>query len=194
MMRRIALVLEYDGTRYAGFQLQTNAWSIQGTVEDAVQRLTGTASRIHGAGRTDAGVHATGQVACFDTSTVLGVDRIRSGLNHYLPDDIAVRSAATVRHMYRTQVWRQDGDEVLMELEANAYVHQQVRRIAAAVLDVGLGRTTIDEFSAVADSQVHGAATKVLPARGLTLRRVAYEDVSPLPGRMGAEQAEVTLG
>ncbi len=271
-MRRIALVLEYDGTRYAGFQLQSTAPSIQGALEEAVERLTGQASRIHGAGRTDAGVHAVGQVVRFDTGSELAIERFRPGLNAYLPEDIAVRAAteananfdprrqavarvyryamiesdsrsplrgrfahhvgrtldaaamnaaleqlqgerdfapfcgnlpdggSTVRYMYRTQVWRQDGDEVLLELEANAYLHQQVRRIAGAVLNVGLGKTTIEEFAAIADSKVHGAAKVVLPAKGLTLRRVEYKDFSPLTASAEAaktdeaKQAEVTVG
>ncbi len=68
MTRRIAAVIEYDGTRYAGFQVQSNAVSVQGTLEEAIGRLTGTTSRVAGAGRTDAGVHAAGQVVCFDTA------------------------------------------------------------------------------------------------------------------------------
>ena len=112
-----------------------------------------------------------------------------------LPD-----GGSTVRFMYRTQVWRQDVDEVLLELEANAYLHQQVRRITAAALQVGLGKTTLDEFTAVADSKFHGAAALVLPAKGLTLCRVEYQDFSPLTGLTGAaqqqntEQAEVPVG
>jgi len=103
-----------------------------------------------------------------------------------------------VRSLYRTQVWRQDSDEVLLELEGNAYLHQQVRRIAAAVLHVGLGKTTIDEFTAVADSKIHGAAALVLPAKGLTLRRVEYKEFSPMSAvprvaRAEAARPEVAL-
>ena len=62
MSRNIALIVEYDGTRFAGFQRQSNAISIQGELESAIRALTGRESKIRGAGRTDAGVHATGQV------------------------------------------------------------------------------------------------------------------------------------
>ncbi len=90
MARRIALVLEYEGTAYSGFQLQRNAPSIQGEVEQAIERMTGDRARLAGAGRTDAGVHAIGQVAAFDTESTIEVGRFETGLNHFLPDDIVV--------------------------------------------------------------------------------------------------------
>jgi tRNA pseudouridine38-40 synthase len=96
--------------------------------------------------------------------------------------------------MYRTQAWRQNGDEICLELEANAYLHQQVRRIAGAVLNVGLGKTTIDDFAAVADSKIHGAAPLVLPAKGLSLRRVEYRDFQSIAEQSVTEHSEVTVG
>jgi tRNA pseudouridine38-40 synthase len=265
-MRRIALVLEYEGTRYAGFQVQTNVASVQGALETAVERLTGLWSRIYGAGRTDAGVHADAQVVAFDTESDLTIERFRTGLNHYLAEDVAVRGAfeselgfdprrhaiartyrytmlesasrsplrarfvhhvgrrldvaamnvalealqgerdfapfcgnlpqggSTVRLMHQTQAWRQDSDEVCLELRANAYLHQQVRRIAGATLSVGLNKMTVDEFASIADSKVHGAAALVLPAKGLSLRRVEYRDFPPLTEQSVTEHSEVTVG
>lgn len=67
--RNIALVLSYDGTHYSGFQKQPNLNTIQGQLEEAVQRLTGDWTRVHGSGRTDAGVHARKQVVSFKTSS-----------------------------------------------------------------------------------------------------------------------------
>ena len=67
--RRIALLLEYDGSRYGGSQIQKNAPTIQGSLEGAIKRLTGETARAAFAGRTDAGVHARGQVASFLTRT-----------------------------------------------------------------------------------------------------------------------------
>ena len=96
MTRRIALVIEYDGTGYAGFQRQANAPSIQEELENAIQSLTAARATIRGAGRTDAGVHALGQVAAFDTQSKLPVERIAAGLNHYLGEQIAVRAAYEV--------------------------------------------------------------------------------------------------
>jgi len=89
--RRIALLLEYDGTAYRGSQYQENAPSIQATLEAAINNLTGETRRCAFAGRTDAGVHALGQVAGFDTQSRLSIDELRRGMNHFLPLDIVVR-------------------------------------------------------------------------------------------------------
>ena len=93
---RLALIVEYEGTDYHGFQYQVNAPSIQKELETAIERLTGEEVRVKGAGRTDAGVHAMGQVVAFDTGSALGPERFMSGLNFYLPEDIAVRAAYVV--------------------------------------------------------------------------------------------------
>jgi tRNA pseudouridine38-40 synthase len=89
-MRKVKLTLEYDGTRYAGWQLQAKGETVQGKVEKALARLTGKKTRVHGAGRTDAGAHALGQVAHFQTFSILPLRNIRDGTNSYLPPDIAV--------------------------------------------------------------------------------------------------------
>ena len=95
--RRIAVLLEYDGTAYRGSQYQDNGPSIQSELESAIEKLTGALSgRVAFAGRTDAGVHALGQVAAFDTDARLTKSEFESGLNHFLPPDLAVRSAREV--------------------------------------------------------------------------------------------------
>jgi tRNA pseudouridine38-40 synthase len=94
--RRIALLLEYDGSRYGGSQIQKNAPTIEGNLEGAIKRLTGETARLAFAGRTDAGVHACGQVASFLTQRRFDTAVFVDGLNHWLPDDIAVRGAREV--------------------------------------------------------------------------------------------------
>jgi len=94
--RRIAVLLEYDGTAYSGSQYQENGPSIQAELESAAKKLTGEAVRAAFAGRTDAGVHALGQVAAFDTASRLTRVELVRGLNHFLPQDIAVRDAREV--------------------------------------------------------------------------------------------------
>ncbi|MCL0044522.1 tRNA pseudouridine(38-40) synthase TruA [Dehalococcoidia bacterium] len=94
--RSVALVIEYDGTSYAGFQLQANAPTIQGELEKAIARLTETPTRVYGAGRTDSGVHAQGQVVAFSTKSRLPCKTIVGGLTHFLSKDIAVREAYNV--------------------------------------------------------------------------------------------------
>jgi tRNA pseudouridine38-40 synthase len=90
---KILLIMEYDGRRYHGFQWQNGQPSIQKEIEKALERLTGERRRVMAASRTDAGVHALGQVVSFRTGSSLSVDTFISGLNHYLPDDIAVKAA-----------------------------------------------------------------------------------------------------
>jgi len=78
---RYRIVVEYDGSRFSGWQLQSNGASVQGALEAALLRVTRTPTRVHGAGRTDAGVHARGQVAHFDAETRLGPVDLRRALN-----------------------------------------------------------------------------------------------------------------
>ncbi len=89
----VILVIEYDGTDYHGSQLQKGVKTVQGELEKALKKLTGERIRIKTASRTDAGVHAKGQVITFSTHSALPLERYISGLNHYLPDDIAVQEA-----------------------------------------------------------------------------------------------------
>jgi tRNA pseudouridine38-40 synthase len=93
-MRNIRLLLEYDGTAYHGWQRQKNALTIQEVLETALAKLTGEAVRVHGSGRTDAGVHARGQVANFNTSGHIPLKAFYAGLNSLLPRDLAVLEAA----------------------------------------------------------------------------------------------------
>lgn len=94
--RNIMLTIAYDGTLYKGWQVQPNGLSIQECVERAVQRLTGEKRRVFCAGRTDAGVHALGQVANFHTDSRVPIENIRRGLQCSLPEDITIVSAAEV--------------------------------------------------------------------------------------------------
>ncbi|MFO8008918.1 MAG: tRNA pseudouridine(38-40) synthase TruA [Candidatus Brocadiia bacterium] len=89
-MRRLLLTLEYDGTDFSGWQVQPEGRTVQGALEEAVRRTTGEQVRVCGAGRTDAGVHAEGQTAHFDTESDLDPERMRGALNHYLPADASV--------------------------------------------------------------------------------------------------------
>ncbi|MGD0969944.1 MAG: tRNA pseudouridine(38-40) synthase TruA [Desulfobaccales bacterium] len=94
--RNIRLLLEYDGTRYHGWQRQKNAVSIQEVLEEALTRLTGEGVRLIGSGRTDAGVHALGQVANFHSGGALPLKAFEAGVNSMLPWDIVVLEAREV--------------------------------------------------------------------------------------------------
>ena len=94
---RLALIVEYEGTRYSGFQYQANAPSIQKELERSIARLTNERTRVSAAGRTDAGVHALGQVVSFETGAEYPPETFVTGLNHHLQDDIAVKAAYRTR-------------------------------------------------------------------------------------------------
>lgn len=96
MERRIKLTIEYDGTNYAGWQHQDNAVSIQDVLESALTKLLNGKIVCFGSGRTDAGVHAKGQVVHFDTTSTISLKNIVAGANSYLPEDISVVSAEIV--------------------------------------------------------------------------------------------------
>lgn len=89
-MRMLKLQIEYDGTDFAGWQIQNNSRSVQGVLEQALSQLLQEPIRIVGAGRTDAGVHATGQVAHCGTSNTMELRRVYRGLNALLPPDVVV--------------------------------------------------------------------------------------------------------
>lgn len=92
-MRRLKLVLEYDGSHYRGWQVQESEPTIQGILEQTLTKIIGEPVRVHGAGRTDAKVHALGQVASFSTASALGVSTFLRALNSLLPRDVVVHEA-----------------------------------------------------------------------------------------------------
>jgi tRNA pseudouridine38-40 synthase len=104
-MPRYKLVIEYDGTPFAGWQRQANAPSVQQAIEEAIGRFAGEDLRIQCAGRTDAGVHATGQVAHIDLTKVWRTDTIRDALNaHLKPLPVAILSAAEVSDSFNARM------------------------------------------------------------------------------------------
>jgi len=92
----VKILLEYDGTAYCGWQRQKNALSIQEVLEKAISSITNEEIRVIGAGRTDAGVHALGQVANFKTNTRIPIEKLPYAINSKLPEDIVVKHAEIV--------------------------------------------------------------------------------------------------
>ena len=245
-LRRIALLLEYDGSRYAGSQLQMNALTVQSVLEKAIRETIGASARVEFAGRTDAGVHALGQVASFLTVSRHSTDVFERALNARLPDDVAVRCAAevditfdirrqarrrhyrylvdnsrvrpalnrqwawhvpapidvkpmacaaqalvgrhdfaafasrpedpeasTVRELYAFDVSR-SGDEVRLDIVANAFLPHQVRRMTGALVEVGKGKLRAEEYGRLLAAEP-ASAGPVAPAHGLYLVRVEYD-------------------
>jgi tRNA pseudouridine38-40 synthase len=102
-MRNIKLVIEYDGTNYHGWQIQPNAVSIQETIEDRLRTILQENISITASGRTDAGVHALGQVAHFHSESNLNIKNIQRGLNSLLPPDISIKEISDVDHDFHAR-------------------------------------------------------------------------------------------
>jgi tRNA pseudouridine38-40 synthase len=121
-MPRFKLTIEYNGTRYSGWQIQTNARTIQGELVRAAREVTGRDRlELYGAGRTDAGVHALGQVAHLDVATTLPPATLLARLNDELPSDINVRGVEPVSHRFHAR----------HSATARSYVYQIARRRTA---------------------------------------------------------------
>jgi len=121
-MPRFKLVIEYAGTRYSGWKIQQNAKTVAGEIERAIRDVARrTAFELYGAGRTDAGVHALGQVAHLDLYTDLPARTLHARLNETLPADIYIRSIETVPHRFHAR----------HDAEARAYLYQISRRKTA---------------------------------------------------------------
>ncbi len=121
-MPRFRLLIEYAGTRYSGWQIQKNARTVQGEIDRAVREVTGERTvELYGAGRTDAGVHALGQVAHLDVRTALPPDTLAVRLNDLLPADIHVLAAAKVPHRFHAR----------HDALSRTYVYQIARRRTA---------------------------------------------------------------
>ncbi len=101
--KRIKLTVSYEGTRYHGFQRQPTGITVQESLEKAIEQLQGEPVRIVGSGRTDAGVHARGQVVHFDTEAAIPPERWGAALNSVLPDDIVVRQSEQVSSSFHAR-------------------------------------------------------------------------------------------
>ncbi|KNF08159.1 tRNA pseudouridine synthase A [Gottschalkia purinilytica] len=103
-MRNIKLMIKYDGTRYKGWQRQDNTdMTIQGKIEGVLSRIIKEEIEIIGSGRTDAGVHAIGQVANFKTNSTIHLSEIKKLLTTYLPDDIVVTNVEEVQERFHSR-------------------------------------------------------------------------------------------
>jgi tRNA pseudouridine38-40 synthase len=173
-VRNIKITVEYDGTSFSGWQRLESRPTVQAELERAAHRVTGERLRVLGAGRTDAGVHALGQVANFKTASLLAADRLPAALNAYLPDTVRVVSAEDVddrfhaRHaatgrIYRYAILNRPAPSAILRNHAYHIPHPLdcgAMKVAAAAL---LGTHTFSAFRSVGS----GERTTVC-----TLRRV----------------------
>lgn len=120
-MRNVKLLLEYDGTNYSGWQKQENGITVQGELEKSLKIIIGQETALTGAGRTDRGVHAKGQVANFKTSADISAEKIKGGLNGTLPRDIRVLASEDVDEEFdsrRSAVERHYGYKIIRRATA----------------------------------------------------------------------------
>ncbi|MBW1893232.1 MAG: tRNA pseudouridine(38-40) synthase TruA [Deltaproteobacteria bacterium] len=103
MLKNFKLTIEYDGTDYHGWQIQKNDRTIQQEIEIALFTMTGERITLVGSGRTDAGVHALGQVANFTSKTKLAPDNFQNGLNSLIPEDIIIRECCLVDKQFHAR-------------------------------------------------------------------------------------------
>ena len=95
-MKRVKLIVAYDGTNYCGWQIQPNGITIEQVLNENLSKLLGEEITVTGASRTDSGVHSMGNVAIFDTKTRMPADKISFALNQRLPEDIVVQDSCEV--------------------------------------------------------------------------------------------------
>lgn len=240
------LVLEYDGSNYHGWQRQKGVLTIQEVVETHLAIMTQAPVRLTGAGRTDAGVHARGQVANFISETRIPPERLLRGLNSLLPEDIVASELtpvalkfharffarskvyvyqihngpvapvlgrqydwhisqrlewgpmeaclkslegthdfasfqatgsnvrSTQREILSTGIAQKKGHLWAITIEANGFLRHMVRNIVGTLVEVGRGKLTEEEFSAVVAARDRKQAGMTAPARGLCLKEVRY--------------------
>ncbi len=168
-MPRFLLRIEYAGTRYRGWQIQTNARTVQGEIAQAAREVLGTTNfELYGSGRTDAGVHALEQIAHLDTAVKMPPAMLTERLNALLPSDINILSAETVDRRFHAR----------HSATSRSYLYQIARRRTAFAkpyvwwirepLDVGRMRdaasifTGLHDFRAFSDDDPEEKSTKVM--------------------------------
>lgn len=244
---RIALGIEYSGAGYYGWQKQIEVTTVEGVLEQSIATVANESVNLFCAGRTDAGVHATGQVIHFDTKAKRHIDAWIWGVNSHLPHSIVVKWARPVDYHFHARFtalsrryryiiynhpirpallsdrvgWcyysldaeriqqaglfllgEQDfssfrsskcnsktpmrnvidfqvsriGDYILLEIEANAFLHHMVRNIVGTLLKIGSGARPVEWMQEVLAAKSRRAAAETAPAEGLCLIRVQYPE------------------
>jgi len=168
-MPRYALTIEYDGRPFVGWQRQANGMSVQQRLEEAVFAIDGEPRVVHGAGRTDAGVHALGQVAHVDLKREWREDRLRDAINaHLLPDPIAVLSARGV------------GDDFQARFSARARHYRYLIDNRRAPLALDFGRAWHVKRALDADAMHEAAQALVGKFDFSTFRAAECQAKSPM--------------
>lgn len=193
-MPTFKVVLAYDGTDYAGWQRQANGPSIQGVLEDALRDLDQRDVAVAGAGRTDAGVHALGQVAAFSLARPLSADAVVRALNAHLPDAIRILSAEEVApefhprfgartKAYRYRVWNGD---VISPFERRYVWHVPGALDVEAMAAAAGGLVGAHDFAAFQASGASTSTTERVVFSSLVFRH-AQDERTPVPVAGGGQ-------
>lgn len=165
--RRIALVVQYNGANFYGWQRQLNHRTVQAELESVLEEILGTRTVIHAAGRTDAGVHAAAQVAHFDTASLVPPHRWASILNRRLSSDVVVRASDEVPHYWHAQfsaLWRRYRYMIYTDKLPNVFVQHLAWHYYSAPLDAIdmqealnplIGRHDLSAFRRAGSKRVH---------------------------------------
>lgn len=182
-MKNIKVILQYEGTRYQGWQRQGNTENtIQGKLEKLLTKMCGKKVEVDGAGRTDAGVHALGQVANFHLDTDKTAEEIMTYMNEYLPEDIAVIDAAEVPERFHSRL-NAKGKTYCYRVLNSGVPHIFDRRYVYVVpekLDVDAMRRAADVLCGTHDykaftSNKRGKKSTVRTVEAITVERVGDE-------------------
>lgn len=158
-MPRFKLTIEYDGTPFAGWQRQVGQPSVQARIEAAARALTGEDARVQGAGRTDAGVHAVGQVAHLDLSRAWDPFRLTEALNHHLrPDPVAILAAEAI----------DDDFHARFSAVERVYAYRIVNRRAPLTFEKGTAWRVVNPLS---EERMREAAAHLVGAHDFTTFR-----------------------
>lgn len=160
-MARFKLLVEYHGTPFVGWQRQDNGPSVQGELEKAIFKLAGEQVTVTAAGRTDAGVHATGQVVHFDLERTFPAERVQGGLNFHLkPHPIAIRAAEQVGDDFHAR----------FSAQGRSYLYRIINRRAPLAIDADRAWWVAVQLDAEA---MHEAAQVLLGRHDFTSFRAA---------------------
>ncbi|MGI9485287.1 MAG: tRNA pseudouridine(38-40) synthase TruA [Geminicoccaceae bacterium] len=168
-MARFKLTLEYDGRSFQGWQRQKNASSVQETLETAIHAFSGETVTVQGAGRTDAGVHAKGQVAHFDLKKIMSLESLQNAINHHLrPHPVAVLRATEMADDFHAR----------FSATGRRYLYRIINRRAPLVLEAGRAWHLPAMIEAEA---MHEAAQRLIGKHDFTsFRSSACQSKSPI--------------
>ncbi|MBY0754240.1 tRNA pseudouridine(38-40) synthase TruA [Clostridium sardiniense] len=189
-MRNLKLTLQYDGTRYKGFQKQnqkgSNVVTIQGKLENVLSKMTGEEIKIIGCGRTDSGVHAENYIANFTTNSVMTCEKMFKYLLEYLPEDIAIKSIKNVSERFHSR-YNVKSKTYVYTIDNNTYRNVFLKKYAYYIdseLDIEKMKEAAKLLVGTHDFE---SFTSLKGKKKSTIRTINYIDISKKDGIIKVE-------